>query len=127
MEYNLKNNSVKKYLEYRNSKYDSQSDIIKSYNNKFIIPYYFPIWLSGFIEVQANFYSVIGNTNTNISVNISHDYYIINAIKNQINIKDFVCKNLKTELYKIYIYKSLELKKIINHLDKYPLLGENLF
>ena len=51
----LKDNSVKNYLNKRSTKYSLQSIIIKNLNNNFSIPYYFPTWLSGFMEAKVLF------------------------------------------------------------------------
>jgi hypothetical protein len=125
----LHNNSVDfvHFINARNSKYTNQLTIIKSNpfsleNNFFVLPYYFKGWLSGFIEAEGCF-SIRSNNNHSFSIGQNYDFYLINAIKQYLNTTNIV-RNPYPNFYSIEIYKKETLKKIINHFNDYPLLGE---
>lgn len=122
----LQNNYIDFYLSNRNSKYINQLTIIKSnpfgLENNFVLPYYFKGWLSGFIEAEGCF-SIRINNNHSFSIGQNDDYYLINVIKHYLNTTNKV-RNPKGNFYFLEIYKEEILKKIINHFNDYPLLGE---
>jgi len=121
----LRENSVNKYLEIRNLKYNNQMQIIKSSNKMFLVPNYFLGWLSGFIEAEGCFF--IKKNNNSFFIGIYDDFYLLNAIKHT-----FLTNDIKNNPYKIpnkkffflEIYKKEVLLNIINHCNNYPLLGE---
>lgn len=120
----LSNDSARYFLYKRNSKYNIQSNIIKQYNNKFIIPHYFPYWLSGFI-VSKGCFSIREKGNHSFLIGHNNDYYLLDAIKNffNLNVKIKIKKKNRT-FYSVETYKKETLNKIINHCLYYPLLGE---
>jgi cytochrome c oxidase subunit 1 len=122
----LKDNSVNNYLNKINLKYSTQFTIIKYYNNNFPIPCYFPAWLSGYIEAKGLFHIKIKGSDTlsySFSIGQNNDYYLLNSIKDFFNLSVNV-KNPNKTFYSVETYKKETLKKIINHCELYPLLGE---
>ena len=118
----LEDSSISNYLNNRNLKYSLQSTIIKKLNDNFAIPYYFPAWLSGFIEAEGSFFIRVKG---NHSFYLGHkdDFYLLNFIKIFFNLSINIKNPYKT-LYFIEIYRKEVLSKIISHCTFYPLLGE---
>ena len=123
----LLENSVDSYILNRNSKYQNQLSILNSDpfgidSNLFALPNYFKGWLSGFIEAEGCF-SIRINNNNSFSIGQNDDLYLIKAIKQFLGATNIV-RNPNRNFYVIEIYKKEILKKIIDHFDNYPLLGE---
>ena len=133
----LLDNSVEDYLLNRNFKYVNQPAIINSNSlntqhpgptnvkgevEPEIYPNYFNGWVSGFIEAEGCF-SIRKNGSHSFSIGQNDDYYIINSIKNFFGITNSV-RNSYGNFYSLEVYKKEKLKFIINHFNKYPLLGE---
>ena len=116
----LKDNSVDKYLNNRNLKYNNKLKIIKEFSN-YKIPSYFYGWLSGFLEVKGCF-SVKVKKNNSFSIGQSYDYYILEIIKKYLNLNVTV-RNPRKEYYFLETYKENNLNMIIDHCVTYPLLG----
>ena len=117
----LLKDSASYFWDKRNSKYNIQSNIIKQYNNKFIIPPYFPYWLSGFIESKGCF-SIREKGNHSFLIGQNNDYYLLDAIKKFFNLNVKI-KKINRTFYYVETYKKETLNKIINHCISYP-LGE---
>lgn len=123
----LLENSVDSYLSKRNSKYINQPAILKSdpfglERNSFALPNYFKGWVSGFIEAQGCF-SIRKSNNHSFSIGQKDDLYLMNAIKQFLGATNIV-RNPFRNFYSLEIYKKETLKRIINHFNNYPLLGE---
>jgi len=118
----LKDNSVNNYLKKRNSKYNLKSIIIEKYKNSFLIPFYFPAWLSGFLETKGDFL-INKKGNPYFSIRHENDYYLINSLKDFFDIKVKTINIYKT-FYSIETYNKEVLNKIVNHCILYPLLGD---
>jgi|SRR5690606_842675 hypothetical protein len=123
----LLENSVDSYLSNRNSKYINQPVILNSdpfglERNSFALPNYFKGWLSGFIEAEGCF-SIRKNNNHSFSIGQNDDLYLINAIRQFLGATNIV-RNPYRNFYFLEIYKKEILKRIINHFNNYPLLGE---
>ena len=123
----LLENSVDSYLSNRNSKYINQPVILNSdpfglERNSFALPNYFKGWLSGFIEAEGCF-SIRKNNNHSFSIGQNNDLYLINAIRQFLGATNIV-RNPCRNFYFLEIYKKEILKRIINHFNNYPLLGE---
>jgi heme/copper-type cytochrome/quinol oxidase subunit 1 len=118
----LKDNSVNNYLKKRNSKYNLKSIIIEKYKNSFLIPFYFPAWLSGFLETKGDFL-INKKGNPYFSIRHENDYYLINSLKDFFDIKVKIINIYKT-FYSIETYNKEGLNKIVNHCILYPLLGD---
>lgn len=130
------------HLKTRSQKFITQKNKINYYEKFFVLPDYFDSWLSGFIEAEGCFRyrkkpsvsQVAANSASLRSVKESFyisqnsDYYILNAIK------QFFNENHKIGIHKddthIAIHYRISfsgkpfIKKILDHLTKYPLLGE---
>jgi hypothetical protein len=119
----LEEKSVENYLSTRNLKFNEQSIIINS-NVNFIIPSYFSIWLSGFIEAEGCF-SIRKNNNHSFSIGQNYDIYLLEAIKQYFNTSNKV-RNAYGNFYSLEIYKKEVLSRIIYHCTNYPLIGEKL-
>jgi hypothetical protein len=119
--YCLKQNNINSYLSKRNDKYLEQNQVIKRFNKQFILPAYFPSWLSGFIEAEGCF-SVRLNKNNSFSIGQKHDYYILQAIKNYFNLKVMV-RNPYNNFYCLETYSKESIHTISNHCTLHPLLG----
>jgi hypothetical protein len=118
----LMNNSTENYLKIRNYKYNNQLNILEKNNKEYTMPYYFPYWLSGFIEAKGSFGIKINNDHS-FFIGQNDDYYILGAIKSLFNIKTKI-KNFNNNFYSIKIHKKKIVYKIIKHCIKFPLLGE---
>jgi hypothetical protein len=123
----LLENSVDWYLSNRDSKYVNQLAILNSdpfgfERNSFALPNYFEGWLSGFVEAEGCF-STRKSNNHSFSIGQKDDLYLMNAIKQFLGATNTV-RNLSRNFYFLEIYKKETLKKIINHFNNYPLLGE---
>lgn len=132
----LLKNSVDWYLSNRDSKYIKQPVILNSdpfglERNSFALPDYFKGWLSGFIEAEGCF-SIRKSNNHSFSIGQNDDLYLMNAIKQFLETTNKVRNSVphairargKGNFYSIEIYRKETLKKIINHCNDYPLLGE---
>jgi hypothetical protein len=114
----LTQNSVKSYLSNRNLKYNNEQ--LTNIRSRFLIPNYFEVWLSGFIESKGCF--SIRKSNHFFSIEYSDDY-LVEAIKQYFKITNEV-RYSYDRLYFLEVYKKEELLKIITHCTKNPLLGE---
>jgi len=117
-------NSWDWHLENRDQKYDKQKELVEKKNNDFVIPSYFPAWLSGFTEAEGSFRSTHAKS-FYISQNL--DFYILNAIKLYFDShhKIGIQKDPRYEAihYRISISGKSCCLNIKNHFIKYPLLG----
>jgi cytochrome c oxidase subunit 1 len=120
----LNNVSVKDYLKNRNSKYNNQVSIVENYNKNYTLPFYFPIWLSGFIEAKGNF-SINKKGNLSFSIRQNLDFYLLKNIKLFFNLNTNIKNSIKND-YIIETYNKETLTGIIRHCIDYPLLGEKL-
>jgi hypothetical protein len=123
----LLENSVDSYISNRNYKYVNQPAILNSdpfglEKNSFALPNYFMGWLSGFVEAEGCF-SIRKSNNHSFSIGQKDDLYLMNAIKQFLGTTNTV-RNPSRNFYSLEIYKKETLKKIINHFNNYPLLGE---
>lgn len=123
---NLNKNDINWYLENRNNKYNNlniiQNDIYKKLKEILTKNNYFNEWLSGFIEAEGCF-SLRNKNNHSFSIGQNDDYYLIEYIKNFFFINSKIRK-INNNFFLLETYKKLTLISIINHLNKYPLLGE---
>jgi len=128
-------------VENRDFMYKDQNNMLDSYENNFIIPKYFPAWLSGFIEAEGNFRFLSDKRRNmqitgrfNIGQNFEH--FIIKAIRDYfggdvkiqviISKKEFSKKReLLGEVKHYYLEMGSRTVKtaIFSHFSNYPLLG----
>jgi hypothetical protein len=133
----LLENSVDSYLSNRDYKYVNQPAILNSDPfgleiNSYAphvsatggrnLPNYFKGWLSGFVEAEGCF-SIRKSNNHSFSIGQKDDLYLMNAIKQFLGTTNTV-RNPSRNFYSLEIYKKETLKKIINHFNNSPLLGE---
>ena len=117
----LRNNLVKDYLNNRKLKYNNQLKVIEAFSSNNIIPFYFPSWLSGFIEAEGCF-SVRVSKNHSFSIGQNEDFYLLEKIKVFFNLSAKV-RNPYKKFFIIESYKKETLNRIIDHCTNYPLLG----
>jgi hypothetical protein len=128
-------------VENRDFMYNDQPNMIEYNENNFLIPTYFPAWLSGFIEAEGNFRFLSDKRrNMEISgrfnVGQNFEHFIIKAIRdyfggdNKIQVviskKEFSIKRkLLGEVKHYYVEMGSKAVKtaIFDHFSKYPLLG----
>lgn len=114
------------HLKTRDSKYDGQQGLIKSYNQSFETPDYFGSWLSGFVEAEGSFRSTHG---LSFYIGQNDDWYILNAIKiyfnshHKLNLHKDLKKNAYQYHYRVSISGKPVLERVIKHFEVYPLLG----
>ena len=144
----LKHNNVDIYLNTRKYKYaflPQSFDHVVTYrgkedkekNNNIILPYnlcnfnikiidndisFFNEWLSGFIEAEGCF-CIRKNNICSFSISQKDNYFLMEKIKKYFLIQSKI-RSLKNNLHVIETYRKESLFKIIEHLNKYPLLGE---
>ena len=131
-------------VENREFMYVDQDKMLKYNDKNFVLPSYFPAWLSGFLEAEGCFRFCYDkrramqiSTRFNIGQNFEH--YIISAIRDYFGgttiIQVIVSKKIFSEKRKLlgevkHYYLEMGNKEvknsIISHLDKYPLMGHKL-
>nr|YP_010714069.1 LAGLIDADG homing endonuclease [Fuscoporia gilva]WDD39632.1 LAGLIDADG homing endonuclease [Fuscoporia gilva] len=116
----FKQENVDLYFKTRNKKYlQHKIKEIKFYKS------YFNEWLSGFIEAEGCFSIRSKNNIHSFSIGQNNDKYILDFIKNHFCIFNEV-RNKKDKFWFIEVYRKSILLNIIDHCNKYPLLGEKL-
>lgn len=136
----LDNNDINWYFNNRNSKYNNIKLI--QYDKKIklldqlrgsaagecrinnLSGYYFNEWLTGFIEAEGCFCIRQSNYHS-FTIGQNNDLYLIEIIKNYFNIQTKI-RLIKNKFYLIETYRKSTLLNIINHCNKYPLLGDKL-
>lgn len=87
---------------------------------------YFPVWLSGYIEIKANFKFKTRKTNTFFSIQSYDDFYLYEAIQRYFyvtsRLRTFQIKGKNLCVFDTHRRKTISL--IIKHCLKYPLLGK---
>lgn len=124
--------SEQEFIKLRNEKYKNQ-EIMLDYNDKnFVIPSYFPAWLSGFIEGEGHF-RLVKRANNSIHVSqfiIGQNYekHLLKAILTYFNKENnkisFTLSKEGVIYYKIYIGGSEVRNLLASHFYSYPLLGD---
>lgn len=120
--------SKSEFIKLRNNKFENQSNLMRGrsplmtrrsraisiFNNKFVTPYYFQSWLSGFIEAEGHF-KLVKRIKTNNLENSqfilgqNNDVYILKAINiylenEKSKISCINSKNVNSDLYyKIHV------------------------
>lgn len=117
----LKHNNVELYLKERDNKYSNATFYL--FKESQDLPFYFPSWLSGFIEAEGCF-SITAKGVLSFSIAQKYEKELIGSIRDffyALNYKVIIKSN---ELYEIKIYNKESLRKIIQHCTEYPLQGE---
>lgn len=120
----LKHNNVELYLKERDYKYYtakfylfSPPKVVKD------LPFYFPSWLSGFIEAEGCF-SITAKGVLSFSIAQKYEKELIACIRDFFDALNYKVIIRSNELYEIKIYNKESLRKIIQHCTEYPLQGE---
>lgn len=114
----LVKNDVEWYLVNRDNKYLTRENHIDTNTP------YFSEWLSGFIEAEGCF-SIRNSNNHSFSIGQNDDRYLIESIRNYFKIQSIV-RNPYKRFWVIETYRHSTFTNIIEHFNKYPLLGEKL-
>lgn len=124
----MTHNSITKYLEARNQKYngmrkisDGKLQIVQ--RGEFNIPTYFDIWLSGFVEAEGCFTYRLKQKIVGFSISQKNDRYLIEVIKTKLGITSLVQEQSKDQ-WTIETTRSDTVRSIIKHFEDVPLLGE---
>ena len=122
---------IKNFLYNRDNKYNNKDKLLKDLYCK-PLPFYFPSWLSGFIETEGNFNLVFDDKahlrKSAFSIGQNDEIHIIEGIKSYFNSKNFISIN-KPKLggqfnyYRLNLYNAESRKLLFEHFNKYPLLG----
>lgn len=117
------NPSIENYLKCRDLKYKNRDIVLNNFLKKRLnLLYYYPSWLSGFIEGEGCF-SIRKNGNKSFSIGQKYDYYLIQSIKEYLDIPSEIRKKDK-DFYVLETYRKSIISKLENHFSIYPLLGE---
>jgi len=130
----LIDNNVENFIENRNNKYIHKANLLVKAST--IPPFYFPVWLSGFIEAEGNFnlvFDEIGHLRkSSFSIGQNDELHILNMIKSYFKSENAILKDKKTiksnqfDYYRLHLYNAISRKFIFEHFDKYPLLGQKI-
>ena len=107
------------YFLERNNKY-----VFSLLFNKNKCSSYYKEWLSGFIEAEGCF-CIRKNKNHSFSIGQKNDYHLLKSIKTYFGVQSKI-RNIKGDIWILETYRKSTLINIINHCDKYPLLGDKL-
>lgn len=118
--------NVDDYLKTRHLKYQKQSQIYSAITLINISEIsYFPQWLSGFIEAEGCFTTRLPSSqNASFSIYQKGDFFLINAIRIYIGAVNNVRFVKQKNGYVLEVYRHSVFEFLINHFEKYPLLGE---
>lgn len=118
----LNNNNINDYFLKKNQKYNNSENYINIIKQKIISnENYFKSWLSGFIEAEGCF-SIRKNTFHSFSISQKYDEFLLESIKELLNLNCEV-RTIKKDFFLIETYNKKSLRLIIDHCNKFPLLG----
>lgn len=124
--------SEQEFIKLRNEKYKNQERMLDYNDKNFVIPSYFPAWLSGFIEGEGHF-RLVKRANNSIHVSqfiIGQNYekHLLKAILTYFNKENnkiiFTLSKEGVIYYKIHIGGSEVRNLLASHFYSYPLLGD---
>lgn len=115
------------HLKERDRKYENVPSMAEKYNKTFILPHYYPCWLSGFIEAEGCFRQR-NNKRTSFYISQNTDYYILDSIRKFFHANHSIGRNKDSRTcmiqYRISLSGGNFIEKLQKHLHEYPLLGE---
>jgi len=126
---------ISNFIINRNNKYNNKKILLDQYalkNNISDLPFYFPGWLSGFIEAEGNFHLHFNEKghlrNYKFTIGQKDEIHVLNWIKlyfksNNVIIKDKSNKRGDFQYYRLHLYNAESRKLIFDHFNIYPLLG----
>lgn len=123
--------SEQEFIKLRNEKYNNQKTILNYYDKNFIIPNYFPAWLSGFIEAEGQF-KIVKKANNSLKssqfiIGQNYEKHLLKAILTYFNKENNKISFTSKEgiiYYKIHL-GGLEVRNLLaSHFYSYPLLGD---
>ncbi len=115
--------SIEEYFIKRELKFVPRTELAERRNNQILeLPEHFNIWLSGFTEAEGCF-SIRQQLSHSYSIGQKTDRYILEAIKNFFNMPSKV-REASKDFWIIETANKQILKKVIQHFDTYPLMGE---
>lgn len=113
------------HLAHRDSKYQTQADLIQGWKTQWAAPRYLSPWLSGFFEAAGCF----GTDDLCVYISQNNDWYLLNGIKkyfqshHKLDLRRNRGNNRIDEHYVLSMSGKPVLQKVMNHFDAYPLLG----
>ena len=116
--------TVAEYIQERNFKYENQTNISqKQRSQKVHTLFYFPQWLSGFLERKGCFSFRKNEKTPFFSICLKNDKYLIESISLFFQRKNKILEKQKN-LYILEVSRSSLFLVLKSHFEKYPLLGE---
>jgi len=128
----IKQKNISNFIAKRNNKYSNKKFILDNLSKQVNPPSYFASWLSGFIEAEGNF-SLVFNAKGDLrksafTIGQNDELHILSWIKqyfesNNTILKDKPKKNGNFNYYRLHLYNAQSRKLLLEHFEKYPLLG----
>lgn len=124
--------SEQEFMKLRNEKYKNQKTMLDYSDKNFVIPVYFPAWVSGFIEAEGHFKLALKANNTirssQVIIGQNYEKYLIKAILTYFKQENkTISLSLNREgvsYYRAHLggkdFRSL----LVSHFNSYPLLGD---
>jgi hypothetical protein len=124
--------SKEKFYILRDDKYKNQKEMLVWNNKNFVLPSYFPAWLSGFVESEGHFKLVKNSNNTIKSsqfiIGQNNEKHLLKSILIYFNREN---KTISTTLnkvgiphYKLHLSGKDLRSSLFSHFNSYPLLGD---
>ena len=124
--------SKQEFTKLRDDKYKNQEAMLDWNDKNFVIPKYFPAWLSGFIEAEGHF-KIVKTANNSIRcsqfiIGQNYEKHLLKAILNYLNKENnkisFTLSKKGVTYYKIHLGGSDIRSFLDSHFNSYPLLGD---
>lgn len=131
----LLSKDITNFFVNRNNKYKNKKALLDQYvlkNKVSDLPFYFPAWLSGFIEAEGNFYLHFNENSilrsSRFAIGQNDEIHILNWIKLYFNsdnviLADKAKNDGNFQYYRLFLYNTKSIKLLFDHFSKYPLLG----